>query len=83
MPSPTKRSYQAFHNVFHHIDQGEAKKYPALGGHDELLLDDQSDLVALKKPIEDDRLTALFRHRLPFFFEVSIRRHRCPVMLTL
>ena len=62
MQTPTKRSYAAYFNVFHHTDTGDL--YPALDGQDEWLLENRDNLVALGKPTQSDRLTVFFQDHL-------------------
>lgn len=45
--------------------------YPTLGGRNARILDDANDLMALRNPPEDDRLTTFLRDYLPFLFVVG------------
>ena len=44
--------------------------YPKLGGRDVMMFDNESDLVALRPPADNDLLTRLFRDHWPFPSEV-------------
>jgi lysylphosphatidylglycerol synthetase-like protein (DUF2156 family) len=44
-------------------------EYPSLGGRSASIYDDREDLVALRRPAEEDRLTIVLRKHLPFLFK--------------
>ncbi|KAK4230345.1 hypothetical protein QBC38DRAFT_507459 [Podospora fimiseda] len=70
---PTKQAHEAFHNCFMNRDCS-ATGFPSLAGASETLYDNREDLVALKRPAEEDRLTGFLRKRIGFLFKVEIRR---------
>lgn len=65
--SPSPRILEAFRNVFHNRSDAE-EPYPTLGGQNARILDDANDLMALRSPPEEDRLTSFLRNHLPFLF---------------
>ena len=69
--SPTPRILEAFRNVFHNKSDDKKEPYPTLGGQDAGILDDANDLMALRIPPGEDRLTTFLRDYLPFLFVVS------------
>jgi hypothetical protein len=69
---PTKQAHEAFRNYFMNRDCSPTD-FPSLVGASETLYDDREDLVALKRPTEEDRLSALFRKHMGFLFQVSVR----------
>ena len=68
---PSPRTLEAYRHVFNNVSPGKSS-FPTLGGHGSAILDDRNDLMALKLPQEDDRLTRLLRHCCPVFFAVSL-----------
>ena len=70
MRRPTNQAHDAFQKYYwNKNDSGDA--LPTLFGSSETLYDDREDLVALCRPPEEDRLTALFRKHMPLLFLVS------------
>jgi hypothetical protein len=50
----------------------DGKKYPVLGGSCADLITHQADMVSLKQPEHNDRLTTYVQERFGFLFRVSI-----------
>jgi hypothetical protein len=69
MRRPSKRTFEAFYNVFHNVD-GTGEPFPTLGGPSAKILDDRDDLMALHRPAEEDRLTTIVRQHFPWLFRV-------------
>ena len=69
MCRPSKRTFEAFYNIFHNVD-GSEEPFPTLGGPSAKLLDNREDLMALHRPAEEDRLTTMVRQHLPWLFRV-------------
>ena len=67
---PSPRTLEAYRHVFNNVSPGKSS-FSILGGYGSGILDDRNDLMALKLPQEDDRLTRLLRHCCPVFFAVS------------
>ena len=67
---PSRRTLTAFRNFFKN-SSSPTGRFPALGGHSAKVLDDNSDLMALRTRIDEDRLTSFLRHYAPIFFVVS------------
>ena len=70
LPSPHSRTLEAYRKIFNNERNPEGP-FPALGGQSAKILDKESDLVSLRTPHEEDRLTQFLRHFLPLFFTVS------------
>ena len=70
---PSKRTFEAFYNVFHNID-GSGEPFPTLGGPSAKILDGRDDLMALQRPAEEDRLTQMVRQHFPWLFQVCEAR---------
>ena len=66
---PSPRTLEAYRHVFNNVSAGKSS-FPTLGGSSCGILDDRNDLMALRMPQEDDRLTRLLRHYCPVFFTV-------------
>lgn len=81
MRRPSKRTFEAFYNVFHNVD-GAGEPFPTLGGPSAKVLDDRDDLMALHRPVEEDRLTMVIRQHFPWFFRVSVLSKAAPTRLT-
>jgi hypothetical protein len=71
MRRPSKRTFEAFYNVFHNVDVDvTGVPFPTLGGSSAKILDDRDDLMALHRPAEEDRLTTIVRQHFPWLFRV-------------
>ncbi len=57
---PAPRTLEAFQNVFHNVGL-DGSSFPTLGGYTETAYDEANDLVALKDPGDEDRLTQCLR----------------------
>ncbi len=68
---PHKRTLEAFRNNFHNVGSSIGE-YPTLGDNSERILDDANDLMALRKPQDDDRLTSMLRRYLAILFVVRV-----------
>jgi hypothetical protein len=69
MRQPTRQAHEAFRKYFWNQSDGH-DTIPTLFGSSETLYDDRQDLVALCRPLEEDRLTAFFRKHVPLLFLV-------------
>ncbi|UZP40192.1 hypothetical protein NXS19_008008 [Fusarium pseudograminearum] len=67
MRQPTRQAHEAFRKYYWSENNGE-DSIPTLFGSSETLYDDRKDLVALRRPSEEDRLSALFRKHMPLLF---------------
>ena len=82
---PLPRTLEAFRNHFENENDRQGP-YSTLGGLSARILDDTDDLMALKPPLDEDRLTKLLRYYLPILFVVRsaqaflvmIYRRFCP-----
>jgi hypothetical protein len=64
---PAKQTFDAFLDNFN--NHGNSKgPYSTLGGRSASLYDEREDLVALRRPAEEDRLTIVLRRYFPFLF---------------
>lgn len=72
LPPPSKKVLQAFRTEYYHEIPDKTKSFPTLGGRSAGLYDDADDLVALRVPENQDRLTAFVQDNLGFLFPVSI-----------
>jgi hypothetical protein len=52
MHRPSKRTFEAFYNVFHNVDDA-GEPFPTLGGPSARAFDDRGDLVALHRLAEE------------------------------
>ncbi|KAH0541718.1 hypothetical protein FGG08_003810 [Glutinoglossum americanum] len=68
LPPPSARTLEAFRSHFHNVDRGD---FPTLGGRSAHILDDSDDLIALRTPMGQDRMTKLVREHLGIFFQTS------------
>jgi hypothetical protein len=80
MRRPSKRTFEAFYNVFHNVD-GAGEPFPTLGGPSAKVLDDRDDLMALHRPAED-RLTLVIRQHFPWLFRVCVPPNATMTRLT-
>jgi hypothetical protein len=69
---PSRRTLEAFRNVFNNVGNGEKKPIPALGGRSQTILEDEDDLMSLQITSDDDRLTRFLQRYCPVFFVVRI-----------
>lgn len=76
IPPPSERILHAFRLGFFNGSFNNAKSFPTLGGHSAGLYDDINDLVALKVPENQDRLTTFAQERLCGLFPVSYTMRR-------
>jgi hypothetical protein len=73
--SPAKQTFDAFLDGFN--DHGNSKTpYSTLGGRSASLYDEREDLVALRRPAEEDRLTIVLRKYFPFLFMTNRQARR-------
>ncbi|KAL2038991.1 hypothetical protein N7G274_008331 [Stereocaulon virgatum] len=68
---PQPRILEAFRHVFHNTNAA-GETFPTLGGRSASILDDGDDLVALRSPPEEDRLTGFLRNYFPVLFITRI-----------
>ena len=68
---PAKRTLEAFRFGFFNGKPGSDKSFPTLGGSGAALYDNREDLLALRMPESDDRLTNFARDHLGCLFPVS------------
>lgn len=68
---PNKRTLEAFRNNFNNFGSSIGE-YPTLCDNSERILDNADDLIALRTPQDDDRLTNLLRRYLAILFVVSL-----------
>ncbi|KAF2117279.1 hypothetical protein BDV96DRAFT_23373 [Lophiotrema nucula] len=88
---PSDRVWDALRHKFHNISPGDLKGWPTLGGASIAILEDQDDLVSLKPPAEQDRLTSFVRDRFGFIFSKATAsddtryfpEHRITVFVTI
>jgi hypothetical protein len=71
MPQPSQRTFDAFKVHFFNGEDSDPMRYPILGGHSANLLDDLNDLLTLKIPEHEDRLTRFVQNYLGCLFRVS------------
>jgi hypothetical protein len=72
---PAKQTFDAFLDEFN--NQGNSKgPYPTLGGRSASLYDEREDLIALRRPAEEDRLTIVLRRYFPFLFMTKRQARR-------
>ena len=68
---PLPRTLEAFRNHFENENDREGP-FSTLGGLSANILDDADDLMALRTPLDEDRLTKLLRYYLPVLFVVRL-----------
>ncbi|KAF7512686.1 hypothetical protein GJ744_000253 [Endocarpon pusillum] len=78
---PNSRTLLALRNWFLELDQEETDRVPKLGGNSAYMLNDASDLVSLRAPVEQDRLTKLLQNYLGILFQA--RRFSFELSVTL
>lgn len=71
---PPSRTFDAFQHAFMRYNEGEKRRDPILGGSSAELYSTNEDLVLLKQPTHEDRLTAFVHQYLAVFFAVSVHR---------
>jgi hypothetical protein len=69
--APPKRTFEAIHHALFRTDE-ENKEYSVLTGSSGNLYDKNKDLVLLKHPEHQDRLTEFMHNYLPVLFTVSL-----------
>ncbi|OCK99271.1 uncharacterized protein K441DRAFT_652670 [Cenococcum geophilum 1.58] len=67
MRRPSKQVHEAFYNHFWNTNNRKGS-FPTLLGNSSITYDDRDDLVALVRPAEEDRLSALLRKRCSILF---------------
>lgn len=65
---PTKQAHEAFHRKFYYNSSTGSEESPLLWGDSSDLYRNRHDLIALTRPLEEDRLTMVLRKYLPFLF---------------
>ncbi|KAF2812331.1 uncharacterized protein BDZ99DRAFT_357544, partial [Mytilinidion resinicola] len=65
---PSQRVLQALRKKFHNVTPGDPEGWPTLGGASSSIYEDGTDLIALRRPPHQDRMTAFVRERLGIFF---------------
>lgn len=70
LPAPDKKTLKAFKYNFFHGRPHEEESFPILGGPGMRLYDDGEDLVVLRAPERQDRLSILVQDYLGCFFRV-------------
>jgi hypothetical protein len=66
---PSSRVLKTFQNVFNNVGSDE-EEFPVLGG-DNADTYNENDLIMLKAPTDEDRLTSFLRNYFPQLFIVS------------
>lgn len=74
---PSRQAHDAFKRHFWN-EESDVGSFPTLGGSSTNVYDDRGDLVALKRPLEEDRLTMFLRKHCALVFMVSLT----PVLLS-
>ncbi|KAL2845201.1 hypothetical protein BJY01DRAFT_214391 [Aspergillus pseudoustus] len=73
MPRPSKRTYEAFRNHYHHGSSSSSSGAPSnrfsvLQGNSETIYTDRDDLVALVRPPVEDRISSFLRDHCSLLF---------------
>ena len=70
MKRPSNQAYEALHNTFWNKSKERTRDgtFPMLEGNSANILEDKDDLVALRRPPEEDYLTKTLRKHFPVFF---------------
>ena len=71
LKSPPSRTFDAIHHASKRFNKAAKRWDPVLGGYSATLYSTNDDLVLLKQPEHDDRLTAFVHKYLPVLFVVS------------
>jgi uncharacterized membrane protein YkgB len=71
MKAPPKRNFEAIHNAFTRFNKAAKRTDPVLAGHSATLYSTNDELVMLKQPQYEDRLTKMVHKWLPVLFIVS------------
>jgi len=71
---PPSRTFDAFQHAFMRYNERENRWDPILSGFSAELYSNNEDLVLLKQPTHEDRLTAFVHQYLAVFFAVSIHQ---------
>jgi hypothetical protein len=74
LPRPSPSILKAFSQKMA-LKGDNGTTYPLLGGSCSDLLSNEADLVSLKRPEQEDRLTSFVQEHLAFMFRVSSRIH--------
>jgi hypothetical protein len=69
--APPARTFDAIHHAFTRFNATANRKDPVLAGYSATLYSSNDDLVLLKQPQHEDRLTAFVHSYLPVLFVVS------------
>lgn len=88
---PSNRVWDALRQRFHNTKPNDPVGWPTLGGASIAILDDPSDLVSLKPPVEQDRMTTFVRDRLGVLFSTPppagltayVPNHRITTFVTI
>ncbi|OCK84034.1 hypothetical protein K432DRAFT_289795 [Lepidopterella palustris CBS 459.81] len=75
LPPPSKRTLRAFRWHFFNGDPAGPSSFPTLGGQSSTLFDDISDLVVLRAPEDQDRLTTFVQSHMNFLFRQTSTRN--------
>ena len=77
---PQARILEAFRKTFHNV--GDSREtFPTLGGRSAEILDEVDDLMALRSPLEEDRLTQFLRCYFPMLFLLYVPLQRRKLFL--
>ena len=68
---PPSRTFDTVHHAFMRENKSEARWDPVLGGHSAELYRKDDDLVVLKQPIYEDRITVFVQKYLSVLFIVG------------
>ncbi|KAH6851651.1 hypothetical protein B0T12DRAFT_484158 [Alternaria alternata] len=74
MKAPPSRNFEAIHNAFTRFNEAEKRTDPVLAGHSATLYSSNDELVMLKQPQYEDRLTKMVHRWLPVLFISGERR---------
>ncbi|CAG8957585.1 hypothetical protein HYFRA_00010451 [Hymenoscyphus fraxineus] len=70
-PPPSKSTVTAMRNWFFNTGNGSGAQIPQTWGASESIYDDAHDIVALKVPPDQDRLTSFIQNNFGLFFKTS------------
>lgn len=71
LPAPTASVIKAL-TAKYTMQDSATKKYPVLGGSCSDLFSDEAELVSLRQPEHQDRLTTFVQEHLAFLFRVCL-----------
>lgn len=70
LDSPPVRTFDTLYHISTRYNKASKRREPVLGGHSATLYESENDLVLLRQPVYEDRVTMFVQRYLPILFLV-------------